>query len=261
MPIDHESQVIKLINWIFVAIGCICVLIAMLIRPYTEVTSDLLISIGSTLIATSLLAYLYQRMGAKTISDQLSMLLNLSEVARKSAEVGILDLWQERRKIPNNFWNDFTKESRKEVWLLGVAEYGFANDEAFHQILSDGTTKGCNYRILLLDSSSPSSKYWDDRDKSGLVPSKIRASTEIFQKIIKQNKGKSGRIELRVYDDVPSLSIVRADGEMIITLYISSLNGDGSPTIRIQQTTKGLFPKYEKQFEQIWNSAKIIEAT
>lgn len=247
-----------LLHAFFVSLGVIGVLGAMVLRPRSEVFSDFLISIGSTLIATSLLAYLYQQLGARTLTDQLGEIHGSLELMRKSLESGIINLWQERRHIPSNTWNDFTKVARQEVWLFGVAEYGFAADEAFHEIMAQGVSRGCTYKILLLDSASPSAKYWDDRDKT--VPSKIRAATEKFTELIAQNQGKPGRIEMRVYDEVPSVSIIRADGQMIVTLYISCLRGDDSPTILVQSVHDGLFARYARQFDRTWAAARIVES-
>ena len=246
-----------LLHAFFVSLGVIGVLAAMVLRPRSDVVSDLLISIGSTLIATSLLAYLYQRLGARTLADQLAEIRGSLELMRKSLESGIINLWQERRHIPSSTWNEFTKVARKEVWLFGVAEYGFAKDEAFHEILALGLARGCTYKILLLDSASPSARYWDDRDKT--APSKIRAATEKFTELIAENQGKPGTIEMRVYDEVPSVSIIRADGQMIVTLYISCLRGDDSPTILVQSVHDGLFTRYAKQFDRTWAAARRIE--
>lgn len=258
---ESDARASSLLHWFFVALGAICVLLAILLRPHSEAISDLAINIGATLIATSLLAYLYQKIGAKGLTEQIKEIQQSLILVRKGLELGITNIWKERREIPVSMWNEFTKEARHEVWLYGVAEYGYAKDELFHRILADGTIRGCTYKVLILDPESPSAKYWDERDQTGIVPSKIRASFQIFQQLIERNKEKPGKIELRVYDEVPSLNIIRADGQMLVTLYISCLRGDDSLTLQIQHTPNGLFEEYQKQFDRVWNKARVVAAT
>lgn len=250
-----------LLNVFFVAVGTICILSAILLRPSSEVISDLAINIGATLIATSLLAFLYQKLGARGLTDQIQEIQQSLTLMGKGLELGITNIWKERREIPISEWNEFTKRARHEVWLYGVAEYGYARDEVFHQILNDGTARGCSYKVLILDPESPSATYWDERDQTGIFPSKIRASFRIFQRLIEQNKGKPGKIELRVYNEVPSLNIIRADGQMLVTLYISCLRGDDSLTLQIQHTPNGLFEEYQKQFNRVWNESRKVAAS
>jgi len=254
--IDTHSR--GLVYWLFVALGVIGVLLAILVRARSEVISDLLLNIGATLVATSLLAYLYQRLGTKSLNEQFREIQQSLEIVKNSLELGIVKIWKDRRDIRNSIWNEFTEDARHEVWLHGVAEYGFACDEAFHQVVADGTARGCTYKILLLDPDSPFAGYWDDKDKTGVVPSKIRAAIQRYQQMIQHNRGKPGNIELRVYDEAPSVSIVRADEEMLLTLYLPFASGDHVLTLQIRNTPGGLFMRYLNHFSRIWHTAKEI---
>jgi len=250
-----------LLLWFFVAIGIINILLAILLRASSEVTSDLLINIGATLIATSLLSYLYQRIGVKGLTEQLIEIQQSFEIVKTSSRLGITIIWKERRDIQNSMWNEFTRGARQEIWLFGVAEYGFAVDEIFHQIVADGIARGCAYKILLLDPDSPFAKYWDGKDKTGMVSSKISAAIQRYQRMIEQNQGKPGSIELRVYDETPSVSIVRTDESMLLTFYLPSLRGDDCLTLQIQNTQSGLFTRYLKHFHRVWETAKVVANT
>ncbi|MEK6751165.1 MAG: hypothetical protein AABZ00_02775 [Chloroflexota bacterium] len=229
---------------------------------------DLFLSLGSTFIATSLLMYINQIMGIKNIEDQLRdiqeeikkqilEIQNNSVLLKKFIENGVVDFWIERRQIENNMWNTFTENVRDEVWLFGVAEYGYAVDQTFAEILKRSTDRGCNYKILLLDESSIHAKNWDEPDPS-IVSSKIRSATHRFQELMGKYDDNKGKIELRVYDDIPSMSIVKADDEMLVTLFIPSLQRDNSPTFRVKAIHNGMFSHYEKHFSNIWGKAKPI---
>lgn len=269
---NDESKLSTLVHYILIALGVIGVLAAIITKPTNQVFGDLFLSLGSTLIATSLLSLLYQNLGVKNLADhlreiqvdikeQMIEIQNNSVLLKKFVENGVIDFWIERRQIENNMWNVFTQDARDEVWLFGVAEYGYAVDNAFADILKEATSRGCSYKILLLDASSSHAKDWDEQDKSDIVPSKIRAATRKFQEMIDKNDDNKGKIELRVYDDIPSMSIVKNDDEMLITLFIPTLRRDNSPTFRVKDIHNGMFSHYEKHFFNIWSRAKPVKSS
>lgn len=247
----------SLVNWLFVSLGTIGVLLAFLINKGSTILSGLMLNIGATLIATSLLAFLYQHLGERSFADQLRELRDSFEIVRKSFQLGIEEVWSQRRDIPKAMWNQFTEKASGEVMLLGVAEYGFAEDRGFWRIVE----KGVNYRFLLLDPDSEFAAHWDDRDITGLVPSKIRGAIQRFTQIIEANKRGPGSIELRVYSEAPSMSLVKADYEMIVTLYIPAFQGDDCFTMRLQDVPNGFYARYQEQFERLWNPARVMAAT
>ena len=72
-----------------------------------------------------------------------------------------------------------------------------------------------------------------------------------------QNAGKKGSVELRVYADVPQVSIVRSDNELLVTPYMSSLPGNLCFTLHVQNVPRGIFEQYVRHFETIWERAHM----
>ncbi len=241
------------------------IIIALLSTGNTSTIGVLAQNVGLALVVAGLIATFQEviwvplrrneiREGFERVSAETKQGFNtISGLVSKTLDLGITDVWRERRSIPPGMWNEFTKDARQEVWLFGVAESGFANDDDFWEILGDGAARGCNYKILLLNPDSPYFRDWDEKDKHD--NSKIIAANRIFRQLVEQHRGKSGKVEFRVYNEVPTLSIVRADGEMLVTFYMSSVRGDYSPTLRIQNKPNGLFVQYMKQFNRVWNVA------
>jgi len=258
-----ENNVTKnlLLHVLFLLLGIVFILSAILVRSRNESVSDLMINLGATFIATTLLSSLYQKFGINDLTEQIKEIQKTLPLTKKSLEQGIIDIWKERSEIPIPTWNEFTRYARHEVWICGVAGYGFANDGGFHQIVADGVARGCNYKILILDPESSYAKYWDEKEPTGVRPSKIRAALSLYPKLVEQNKGKRGKVEFRVYDEVPSLNIIRADERMFVTLYVSSQRGNDSLTLQIQGTRDGLFERYSKHFDRVWKTARVIAAT
>jgi len=251
----------RLLYWFFVAFGAILVLFSFMIRigyP-NSIWVDLLINIGATLIATPVLAFLYQRFGSQNLLHQIAEMRRSLIITQRGLELGIRNMWPERRRILNNMWNTFTAAAQSEVWLFGVAELGFAEDEDFHRIVSDGTARGCHYRFLLLDPSSDAAEEIDNKE-GGVrqVQGRIRSALRQFQAVQKQNAGKRGIIEIRLYASIPHVSIVRSDDELLLTQYMWPLVGNSCFTYHVQNVTGGIFPQYAKYFETIWENAHPI---
>jgi SAM-dependent methyltransferase len=55
----------------------------------------------------------------------------------------------ERRAWPE--WNGIIHGATRELWLYGMAEYGYATDDDVPAILARATARGCQVRVLLLN--------------------------------------------------------------------------------------------------------------
>ena len=67
----------------------------------------------------------------------------------------------------------------------------------------------------------------------------------------------SGRLGLRVYDTHPTVSVVRGDGEMLVTPYLRYFIGSNSPTIGLSEASAPkMFGRYARHFDHMWDLAK-----
>ena len=245
-----------LLYWFIVSVGVALVALSFVIKPVSGWT-DLPFNIGSTLIASSVIAYLYQRFGSHDLMHQIIEMRRSVITTKRSFELGIRDMWSQRRNVANSFWNEFIKPAHSEVWLFGIAELGYAEDQLFPSIIADGIARGCHYKILVLNPESPAAEELDRKEGGGTqVQGRIIRALNMFQNIQKQNTSKSETIQIRVSDDLPHINIVRADSELLVTQYMPPLRGYELFTIRVQNVKGGLFEQYERYFKEIWSRAK-----
>lgn len=68
-----ENNVTKnlLLHLLFLALGVVFILSAIVVRPRNDSVSDLMINLGATFIATTLLSSLYQKFGISDLSEQI----------------------------------------------------------------------------------------------------------------------------------------------------------------------------------------------
>jgi hypothetical protein len=220
---------------------------------------DLLLNIGATLVSTAGVAFLYQKFGSRELFRQITAMRQSLVMAQRGLELGVLEMWRERRHIPNDMWNKFTADAQNEVWLFGIAELGFAQDPTFHRIVSEGTTRGCRYRFMILDPNSGAAEEIDFKEGGGQqVQGRIRRSLLQFEAMQRQNAGKRGTVEIRVYSDTPRVSIVRSDNELLVTPYMAYLEGKACFTLRVQSVPTGTFAQYVHHFEETWKQARSL---
>jgi len=251
-----------LLYWLFIAVGALMVVISFVLRAKNieSIWVDVLLNIGASLIATAGIAFLYQRFGTNSLKYYTEQLLHNFHITQRALELGIQDLWRERRHIPNDMWNSFTAPAISDVWLMGIAELGFSEDPTFHRIVSDGTERGCNFKFLLLDSDTNAAREVEEREGGvGLVHGRIRRALQGFIAMQSENKSKKGKVEVRVYSHVPQVSIVRSDDDFLVTPYLFYRTGNSSFTFRVRKVSNGIADHYIEYFEKIWTGAQPLE--
>jgi hypothetical protein len=157
-------------------------------------------------------------------------------------------------------WNTFTSAGSKEVWLMGMAELGFAEDPKFKNIVLTGASKGCNYRFLLMDPDSSAATEVDDKEGSGQqLHGRIRRAIQRFGEMQLLNKNKKGAVEIRIHANIPQVSIIRSDNDLLVTPYMFYRPGNSSFTLHIYKTQDGIFDHYLNFFEEVWEKAYAPE--
>jgi DNA-binding transcriptional regulator YiaG len=173
--------------------------------------------------------------------------LDFSEAVKPYADRGVITRQQ---------WNGIVEGSADEIWLYGMAEFGYASDDEVPGILKEAVGQGCSVRVLLLDPDYPGSGQIDADEGSppGTVAARIRASLARFRQM-QQACGE--RMQVRVYSAQPTVSVVRGDGQMFVTPYLRFFIGSNSPTFEIwAKTAPKMFSRYERHFEDTWDRAR-----
>lgn len=160
-----------------------------------------------------------------------------------------------RGQISRAQWNEIISGSTDHLWLYGMAEHGYAADDAVPAILKAAAESGCGVRVLLLDPECPAAAKVDADEASppGTLPARIRGALAKFSAM----RADCPAIEIRLYDTYPTLSIVRGDGEMLVTPYLRYVMGGNSPTFAItEDSAPGLFGCWERHFYKIWDNSR-----
>jgi hypothetical protein len=164
--------------------------------------------------------------------------------------------YADRGLITREQWNGIIRGANSHLWLYGMAEFGYATDDEVPAIVGDTAAAGGEVRVLLL---SPDYADIDDIDTSegsppGTLESRIRAALARFSEM---REACGGRLELRVYDTHPTVSVVRGDSEMLVTPYLRYFIGSNSPTIGLSEgSAPKMFGRYARHFQHMWDLAK-----
>ena len=164
--------------------------------------------------------------------------------------------YADRGLVTREQWNDIIHGATRELWLYGMAEYGYATDDDVPAILTRATARGCQVRVLLLNPASPESVAID-RDEGhppGTLAARTRAALARFA-LMRHRCGP--RMRIRVYDGYPTVSVVRGDDAMLVTPYMRFFIGSNSPTFefRAREAPK-MFTRYTRHFESTWTNAE-----
>jgi len=164
--------------------------------------------------------------------------------------------YADRGLVTRDQWNAIIHGATRELWLYGMAEYGYATDADVPVILRRATARGCQVRVLLLNPHSPASGAidQDEGNPPGTLAARTRAALARFA-VMRRQCGPG--IRIRVYDGYPTVSVVRSDDAMLVTPYMRFFIGSNCPTFefRAREAPK-MFSRYTRHFESTWTNAE-----
>jgi hypothetical protein len=158
--------------------------------------------------------------------------------------------------ITRQQWNDIIRGTVDQLWLYGMAEFGYASDDDVPGIITEAAAAGCQVRVLLLDPDHEGAAGIDADEGSppGTLTARIGASLARFTRM-REEAGPNMR--LRTYSTHPTVSVVRGDDRMLVTPYLRFSVGSNSPTFEFTQASaRKMFARYARHFDQIWRLAK-----
>ena len=176
--------------------------------------------------------------------------------SRAGAATESVKPYADRGLVTREQWNGIIHGASHELWLYGMAEYGYATDDDVPTILARATARGCQVRVLLLNPASPESAAID-RDE-GHPPGTLAARTQAALARFAMMRRRCGpRMRIQVYDGYPTVSVVRGDDCMLVTPYMRFFIGSNSPTFefRAREAPK-MFTRYTRHFESTWTNAE-----
>jgi len=224
-----------LLHIVILLAGIISVAVAFLVSKdgdYAGLVKTILLSLGTTVIVSSLVAILYQKYGLSELHQIEQEIRQRLTVHQDATEAGILAVYRNRRSINRAEWTRFIEKARRVVWLYGMAEAGYADDDEVREILCNLVEMGGKVRILLLNPTSHVSREIDQEEggSGDGLPGRISKARDQFVRIRNNNQLTKEHVEIRTYDCYPQVSIVRSDDQMLVTPYLRYLPGDTCPT-------------------------------
>ncbi|HEY3752702.1 MAG TPA: TIR domain-containing protein [Pseudonocardiaceae bacterium] len=157
-----------------------------------------------------------------------------------------------RGLVGRSRWNEIIRDASRHIWLYGMAEHGYAEDDEVPVILQNAAQENCDIRVLLIAPSWPGLDGIDDDEENpkGTLAARTRASLRRFSRIRQKC---DGRMRIRTYSSGPAVSIVRGDSKMLMTPYVRFMLGNNSPTFDLDRASNdGLFDRYCHHFERAW---------
>jgi len=164
--------------------------------------------------------------------------------------------YADRGLISRQQWNAIISGTADHLWLSGMAEAGYARDDAVPGIIAEAAARGCQVRVLLLNPDYPGTDDIDADEGSpaGTLATRIRASLVRFAHMRKEA---GPNMQLRTYDAHPAVSVIRGDEQMLVTPYLRFCAGSNSPTFELTEASaRKMFGRYARHFDQMWHLAK-----
>lgn len=178
-----------------------------------------------------------------------------SEPVRTAGSTDLVKAYPMRGLVGRFQWNEIIERAKSYIWLYGMAEHGYAEDDQVPIILRNAAQSNCEIRILLISPTYrglPSIDA-DEENPGGTLAARTLASLRRFSRM---RAACAGRMQIRTYDSAPAVSIVRGDNKMLMTPYVRFMLGNNSPTFELDNASNdGLFDRYCGHFERVWSGS------
>lgn len=193
-------------------------------------------SVGASLVATSIASW---------------FVLRQPRAWEKIFAAGVTKVFLERDKdIPAAKWHEVIRGAKRECNILGIALHGWVEDTETEPAIKECVAKCVPIKILFLDPESNAAKIRQKeerarRDTIHEIAHAIKRFWEIREDLPDEQRE---RLDLRIYDNTPSCSIIWTNNQMVVTNYVVSVPNVRSPGCIISDISPstGLFVKLRK---------------
>jgi len=265
---SHRKSVSRFakVSAVFLGIGFILFLSSLLLQYYGYTPfSSILLSLSISVFSVTTIEMIWRAVGGGPLDNLLEQLSYAVPLLHTFKEAGLDCFYSNRKQVK---FEDLLKyiESAKEVDLMAIClRENWTSSTEFMEILSRQTKqKQCRYRMLMLDPGSPilSQRCLEENDTSGRIATTIKDSlTKLINIRNELNKSQKEFLNIRTVSKLNMYcSIVRIDERMVVSFYICSQRGSGSPTMAILGKNSNLFKKFFEEFKKMWESATPVAA-
>jgi hypothetical protein len=215
-----------------------------------QIRGSLFIGIGSSAIAAALVSYFGP----------------FNEAAyRKFISLGIDRVWPCRQDVDKRDWVDWLQAATSKVVLLGVEHREWCKDQRFPGALRDCVQRGVRIKVLFLNPKCEFARLRAREEKSRDTLDAIRESIAFVWKLRQGlEAGVRNRLDLYVYDAMPSCGLTWIDEFMVVTHYLAGQSNRTAPALRVAPPYIGmgssLYNMYAENLDAIENTGEEINA-
>lgn len=231
------------------------------------VANDIFTALGITFLTSSTISIISEVFMKMDLIDFMSQkMISVMPLELKN-DVGIKEFHSDRKNID---FKDFWKKANGMVKIIGVSSndvLASANFPLIKQRLMEEPE--LSVQVLLLSpwsftAATRATAKGYQTQYEGIVKTHavIQDILEFNNSWMIQRKHDS-RLELRLYDDIPSLSMVIGSDYAIVAPFMVIEIGGSSPYYIVEKNTYqrgNLYDTYVEHFDTIWNTAKPVEA-
>ena len=232
-------------NWINIFIGLTgVILVAVGIICYSEEKiSTILISVGASLIASSIVAFLS------------SIYIHKYRRAKEISEVWGIRSIEEKRTIMNTRIDECTSKAKKhyDIMAFGLKSLRDGNAKGINDLLK----RGALIRILSVD---PECKALEDRDiqEKKTVGQTAHTIRQLIEWVEGLKKTYPGQIEIKLAKHLPSEFFCRVDDSIFVGPYQYGKDSQQLITMEFKNPGKA-FTYYEDYFDSLWENEDYCE--
>lgn len=251
---------------LLIFIGCIFLLIGYIASDYVDkTTSEIFSALGITFLTSSTVSMISEIFMKMDIIDFMSQKMLSVMPEEIKSNVGVKEFHEDRKNID---FKEFWKKANGQVKIIGVSSNDVLSSANFPLIKKRLLEKkDLSVQVLLLSPWSftaitrSHAKGYQTRYE-GIVKTHavIRDIQEFNESWEDKGYGKT-RIQLRLYDDIPSLSMVIGTEYAIVAPFMVIEIGGSSPYYisKKNEFHRNLYDAYIEHFDTIWNSAIPID--
>lgn len=234
---------IRVIFLVGVFADCLGVILALL-RPPHIYTSGFLLSVGSSIVAAAVVAYL------SPVNE---------EAYQKFLSLGIEDVYTSRSDVENRQWVKWLQQAKRRCVLLGIAHGNWRRDADFAGALLERLAHNVEVKIFLLNPNGQAAALRAKEDTGRDTKLEIQISIRILWQLRESFPPEARpRLKLYVYEATPSLGVTWIDDFMIATHYLAGSMNVTSPALlmepgQLSRKRQDLYGIYANNVESIEN--------
>lgn len=241
----EQKEKISAEHWIniFIALVGIILVAVGIIYSRREKLSTILISVGASLIASSIVAFLS------------SIYIQKYRRAKEISEIWGIRSIEEKRTIMNTRIDECTSNAKKhyDIMAFGLKSLRDGNAKGINDLLK----RGASIRIL---SVNPTCEALNDRD---IQEKKTKGETaftilQLIEWVGELNKTYPGKVEIKLAKHLPSEFYCRVDDSIFVGPYQYGKDSQQLITMEFRNPGKA-FAYYEDYFDLLWKDKDYCE--